>query len=107
MDDESAEAHPRLLKEPPTIEQSDLREYRPLLGKFVVMTERETEVFMMLAEGRSAVRIAEELYLSKGTVNIHVQHIYKKLDIHSRQELLDIVSLPDESQASRRAFSVD
>ena len=31
--------------------------------------------------------IAEELYLSRHTVDAHLKHVYHKLDIHSRVEL--------------------
>ena len=56
------------------------------------LTERETEVFLLLCEGRSAPRIAKELYVSQATVNVHIKSIYKKLDVHSRQELLDVAA---------------
>ena len=36
--------------------------------------------------------IAEELFISENTVRTHCKHIYSKLDIHSRQELSDLVS---------------
>ena len=49
----------------------------------------------MLAQGRSQPYIRDVLYLSKNTVSTHTRHIYKKLDVHSKQELLDL--LEDES----------
>lgn len=55
------------------------------------LTERESEILMMYAGGRSAVYIAEELYLSNYTVKTHLRRCYAKLGIHSRQELLDLV----------------
>lgn len=55
------------------------------------LTERETEVLAMYASGRSAVYIAEELFLSNYTVKTHLRRCYAKLGIHSRQELLDLV----------------
>ncbi|WP_165046100.1 response regulator transcription factor [Adlercreutzia sp. ZJ138] len=76
--------------------RDELEKRRMDIAEQYGLTERETEVFILLAEGRSSARIAEEIYLSKGTVNIHVQHIYKKLSIHSRQELLDIASPLDD-----------
>lgn len=53
------------------------------------LTPRETEVMMLVAKGRSAQKIQEILGLSAGTVNTYLARIYKKLDIHARQELLD------------------
>ena len=46
---------------------------------------------MLVAQGRSAARIAESLGVSLATVNSHVHHVYCKLGVHSRQELLDAV----------------
>ena len=34
-------------------------------------------------------RIAEDLQVSIGTVQSHVKNIYRKLDVHSRQEFID------------------
>ncbi len=53
------------------------------------LTPRETEILLLFARGRTAARIQEELYLSRGTVTTHLQHIYQKAGVHSRQELLD------------------
>ncbi len=55
------------------------------------LSEREREVFRYLARGRSQTYIREQLVLSKNTVSSHVKHIYQKMNVHSRQELLDIV----------------
>lgn len=46
---------------------------------------------MLLAQGRSRPYICEALYLSDGTVKTHISHIYRKFDVHGRQELLDAV----------------
>lgn len=55
------------------------------------LTKREAEVLGMLARGRNRAYIEETLVVSRNTVNSHVKHIYAKLDVHSHQELLDIV----------------
>ena len=55
------------------------------------LTEREAAVLGLLLAGRSAPYIAEQLCVSQNTVKTHVRHIYAKLDIHTRQELLDLV----------------
>lgn len=54
------------------------------------LSGRETEILGYLAKGRSQPYIREELFLSKNTVATHVKHIYQKLNVHSRQELLDL-----------------
>lgn len=53
------------------------------------LTEREAEVAELLAAGNSQKRIAEDLQVSIGTVQSHVKNIYRKLDVHSRQEFID------------------
>ena len=45
----------------------------------------------MLARGRNAYHIQDELTLSYNTVKTHVKRIYRKLDVHSQQELIDLV----------------
>ena len=55
------------------------------------LTEREGEIFAMLARGRNARFIMEEFVLSRNTVKSHIKHIYAKLGVHSQQELIDLV----------------
>ena len=55
------------------------------------ISERELEVMVLTAKGRSATRIAENLNVTLATVNSHVHHIYQKLGVHSRQEMLDLI----------------
>ena len=55
------------------------------------LTPREREILEMLVRGRSKVHIAETFLISENTVRGHVKHIYAKLDVHGKQELLDRV----------------
>lgn len=55
------------------------------------LTEREKEVFLLLARGRNRDYIQDALFISKNTVKVHVKHIYQKMDVHSHQELIDLV----------------
>lgn len=55
------------------------------------LTPREAEVFALLAQGRSIPYIRDELIISRETAATHAKHIYAKLDVHSRQELIDLV----------------
>ncbi|MDR2493567.1 MAG: helix-turn-helix transcriptional regulator [Coriobacteriales bacterium] len=63
-----------------------------------LLSSRETEVFYLLAKGRNAAYIAKNLYISEGTVHTHTWRIYKKLDVHSQQELIDMVDAPPSSE---------
>jgi DNA-binding NarL/FixJ family response regulator len=49
------------------------------------------DVFYLLAKGRTAAYISQKLYIAEGTVNTHTWRIYKKLNIHSQQELIELV----------------
>ncbi len=55
------------------------------------LSMRETEVMELIARGNSMASIAERLVISENTVRTHAKHIYTKLDIHKRQELLDML----------------
>lgn len=55
------------------------------------LSTRETEVMELIARGNSMATIAERLIISENTVRTHAKHIYTKLDIHKRQELLDML----------------
>lgn len=66
-------------------------EHRSTVAKSFGLSARETEIFLLLAQGRSRPYIRDSLYLSKNTVATHIRHIYEKLGIHSQQELIDLV----------------
>lgn len=52
------------------------------------LTQREREVLDLLCQGIKPVYIAREPRISLGTTNKHIAHIYRKLGVDSRQELL-------------------
>lgn len=60
------------------------------LGEQFALSEREREVLVLIAEGRSSARIQEDLSIAAGTVNYHTRNIYAKLGVHSRQEIIDM-----------------
>lgn len=55
------------------------------------LSPREREVFEVLAQGYTSAFAADETGITHGTVKAHVAHIYRKLDIHNRDELLKLV----------------
>ena len=55
------------------------------------LTAKETEILVLISKGRTSQRIQEMLGISTGTMNTHMVHIYKKLGIHDRQQLLDML----------------
>jgi len=55
------------------------------------LTKREAEVLYMLSQGRTIGYMQEHFVLSQNTLKMHIRHIYQKLDVHSKQEVIDIV----------------
>ena len=53
------------------------------------LSKRETEVVLLLLEGRSLRYIQSALFISEGTARTHVKRIYAKLEVHSKQQLID------------------
>jgi DNA-binding CsgD family transcriptional regulator len=51
------------------------------------LTEAERRIVFYVAQGRTNRSVAEELFVSRHTVDAHLKHIYLKLDVHSRVEL--------------------
>src|SRR5215207_3058573 len=50
------------------------------------LSESETRILRYLPSNLSGPEIADELYLSVSTIKTHIQHIYRKLEVHSRAE---------------------
>ena len=55
------------------------------------LSNRESQVFSYLARGYSQSYIADCLFVSGNTVKTHCRHIYDKLHVHSKNELLALV----------------
>lgn len=53
------------------------------------LSPREREIVDYLLRGRSLRSIATETFLSYNTVKTHVSHIYRKANVHTRDELID------------------
>lgn len=53
------------------------------------LTAREEEILGLIVEGKSNQQIANELWLSLGTVKTHAHNIYHKVDVGKRGELID------------------
>lgn len=66
------------------------------LSKRYGLSPRQSEVFELLARGRNSEYISKKFYVSRSTTKAHINAIYKRMDIHSQQELINLV---DESMA--------
>jgi LuxR family maltose regulon positive regulatory protein len=50
------------------------------------LTDRELEILYLVADGLTNQAIADQLFISLGTVKGHLNHILSKLDVHNRTE---------------------
>lgn len=60
---------------------------RGVMDRYALLSEREREVFQLIAEGRTNKEIAALLAVSPSTVETHRAHVMEKLDLHSASEI--------------------
>lgn len=65
------------------------------------LSPREIEVFMLMAKGRNAEYIQGALVISNYTARTHIANIYRKVGVHSLQELIDVVEKEEPEGSSR------
>ena len=56
------------------------------------LSEREAELMELICAGNTQKRIAEKMFVSINSVQTYAKGLYRKLDIHSKQELIDLVT---------------
>lgn len=56
----------------------------------IKLTEREVEVTLIASRGFSNKYIAKLLGISARTVEDHIRHIYEKLSINNRDDLIEL-----------------
>ena len=71
-----------------TIEQARPGDLVPIMLESYGLTDRETEVVLLLARGLSAKEIADELLISSHTVRDHVKAVYEKAGVNGKGELV-------------------
>ena len=60
----------------------------PLPGLVEPLSEREIEILRLIARGLSNKEIAQQLYLSQGTIKVHAHNIYGKLGVNGRTQAI-------------------
>jgi transcriptional regulator of acetoin/glycerol metabolism/DNA-binding CsgD family transcriptional regulator len=73
--------------------------FRPTFG-WDSLTEAEHAVTEQVAKGRTNREVAAKLFLSPHTVDSHLRHIFRKLDINSRVDLVRIATARSVAQSS-------
>jgi DNA-binding NarL/FixJ family response regulator len=61
---------------------------RGIVDRYDTLSEREREIFQLIAEGKTNKEIAEILGVSPSTIETHRGHIMEKLDVHSAVEMV-------------------
>lgn len=64
------------------------------LARRYSLTRREEEVLTQLMSGKDLDDIGKELFITVATLRKHISSIYHKADVHSRQQLMALVSPP-------------
>lgn len=59
-----------------------------IVDRYDSLSEREREIFQLIAEGHSNKEIADVLSVSTATVETHRAHVLQKLDLHNTAELV-------------------
>ena len=57
------------------------------------LSGREAEILVLIARGYTTNSMADKLVISPYTVNTHIRHIYEKMQIHKRSELLNYLNM--------------
>ena len=59
-----------------------------IVDRYDALSEREREIFQLIAEGHSNKDIADVLSISPATVETHRAHVFQKLDLHNTAEVV-------------------
>ncbi len=69
-----------------------------ILAQAYGLTRREEDVLGLLARGKSLQGVADELSISANTAKSHIAHVYRKLEVHDREELFGLLEQADEER---------
>ena len=69
----------------------DVKVGKPLIKFKILLSSRECDVINLLAQGKSYKEIANTLFISTETVRRHLANIYRKLNVKSKIEALNVV----------------
>ncbi|MFF7859120.1 AAA family ATPase [Streptomyces sp. NPDC007904] len=78
------------------------RPRRPVSRGLAALTRSEAQVARLAADGRSNAWIAETLFVTQRTVEVHLTSVYRKLGLPGRRELRDALESADVHGGSRR-----
>ncbi|MGY6520139.1 MAG: response regulator transcription factor [Mongoliitalea sp.] len=73
-------------------DEEDL-EIKDLQEKLKILSRKEREVLNLILQFKSNQQICDELFISLSTLKSHINHIYKKLEVNKRQDILELFGL--------------
>lgn len=80
--------------------ETTLDERCALLQAAFSLTDRETDMVRMIAQGNSKQAIGEKLFLSENTVKSYTRNVYRKTGVHTKQSLIDMLyELPPRKES--------
>ena len=74
-------------------DRSEIEEICAEVAEQFSLSAREAEILLLIARGHTTNSMADKLVISPYTVNTHIRHIYDKMQIHKRSELLNYLNM--------------
>ena len=96
------DVHPGVATPMNALEVDDYRQVMQRIRDDYAMSPREFDVCMLLGRGRNRQFVASELSISLETAKTHTTNVYRKLGVHSQQELLDVIEMVRNTLAAER-----
>ena len=71
------------------LHEADLRDYLASLPELADLSTRQWEIVTRLVQGDRVPAIARSMFLSQNTVRNYLAAVYRRLGVHSQQELIE------------------
>lgn len=84
-------SRPAKIADNATSAHTDIASTAEIVAADFNLSKRETDVFVLLAQGRDTNYIAQTLFISANTTKMHRKNIYRKMEVHSQQDIIDLV----------------
>ena len=86
----------RVTMAPATV--NDLEEVCDAVIAEFKLSKREGEILKLVARGYTVDNVSKKLVISPYTTQTHIRHIYAKMNVHKRSELLDYINMHRDSE---------
>ena len=96
------DVHPGVATPMNALEVDDYRQVMQRIRDDYALSPREFDVCTLLGRGRNRQFVASELSISLETAKTHTTNVYRKLGVHSQQELLDVIEMVRNTLAAER-----